>query len=119
MDPRSASRMDLGEQRSLGLDALSLWKLAAVADAGLGLGAGRSYGAAALGARARELGARWQSSGVGGEESTRSQRRAGKSFDGSGHAAHTVAAKWKRRHRNCNGQGTAKRDHAKGTAARI
>src|ERR1700704_772493 len=76
MDSRSASRLDLGKQRALGLDAVSLRNLAAFADIGMGLGPGRSLRAAPVASGARQLGARRQSSRLGSDEPERSRSRA-------------------------------------------
>src|SRR6266699_2663010 len=58
VDSRSASRLDLGKQRALGLDAVSLRNLAAFPDSGMGLGPGRARWAAPLAGGASQLGAR-------------------------------------------------------------
>src|SRR6266404_2729102 len=77
VDSRSASRLDLGKQRTLGLDAVSLRNLAVFPDSGMGLGPGRSLRASPMAGGARQLAARRQSSRLGGDEPKRSRRRAG------------------------------------------
>src|SRR6267378_544154 len=74
VDSRSASRLDLGKQRTLGMDAVSLRNLAAFPDSGMGLGPGRSLRAAPVASGARQLGARRQSSRLGSDEPERSRR---------------------------------------------
>src|SRR5579859_1191110 len=58
VDTRCAAGLDLGEQRTLGLDAISLRELAAFADFGMGLGSRRTCGATSMGRGPRELGSR-------------------------------------------------------------
>src|ERR1700680_3538892 len=42
LDTRPAPRLDLGEQRTVGLDAVSLWELATFYDSGMGVDPGRA-----------------------------------------------------------------------------
>src|SRR6266478_3061299 len=76
LDTRSTTRLDLGEQRTLGLDAVSLRNLAAFSHSGRGLDPGRALRTTPMAARVRLLGTHRQSDRLGGEEPERPSGRA-------------------------------------------